>query len=118
MTERELPDFNDPIVQQAARDMVFDALAAADLVAPPERKAYEAHRSEFVDKMDEERGTAAVRYEEFRTAFEAGAGCEELMGLTSGMHPKDPLRDAAIEDLRSVGCYSRKSVRRPPDAQG
>ena len=84
---------------------------AAGRIGPAEAKAYEARRSEWVARLDEIRGTADVTYEQFRAAFDRGADCASLFDLHNRMHPKDPLKVAANEDLRSVGCSYRRAKR-------
>lgn len=104
-------DFDAVIRGLAMADLRFEAEVTAGLHAPAEVKAYEARRAETIARLDELRGTSDVTYAEFRAAFEAAAGCRLLIELKNGMHPKDPLKIAANEDLRSVQCHSRTSTR-------
>lgn len=55
--------------------------------------------------------SSVVTYDEFRAAFNRGASCPELFGLRNRMHPKDPLKPQANEDLRSIGCNTSQSSR-------
>ncbi len=104
-------DFAAEIRRLAAQDLVFQARVAAGEIGVPEQKAGEAWKAERVARLDAARGIADVSYSQFREAFEAGAECYLLTDLKDRMHPQDPLREAAVEDLRGVGCYSRMSRR-------
>ena len=106
------------ILAIALADWTFERALAAGEVLPAEAQAYRAARAERIAQLDSQRGTADVTYEQFVIALQNGASCEVLTELKNRMDPKDPLRDAAISDLRSVGCYSTASIRRAPDAQG
>lgn len=88
--------------------------AAFDLTEHPvaEQKAHDASMAEQLDRHNELRGTAPATYAQFRDAFDAGGGCSVLVVLRDGMLPADPLRAAANEDLRSVGCFIASSTRR------
>jgi hypothetical protein len=110
----EPPDFDAIIQQIAETDLAVQAAVDAGLVPVPEAKAYEARRAELIAALDEARGTADVTYAQFRDAFDRGAGCQALFELRNRMHPKDPLKDAATEDLRSVECLSPRSDRKAP----
>jgi hypothetical protein len=104
-------DFDDEIMQIAIEDLTFRRRVDAGLMPPAEVKAYEAQLAERVERLDRKRGTEDVKYEQFRAAFEAGAGCGVLFKLRNAMHPKDPLKEAANEDLVNVECYSPRSTR-------
>ena len=93
-------------------DLIYDAMRDAGSVPEAEYKAYQAKRAELIQALDEEQGTTDVTYAEFRMAFDDGAACDVLVALKNGMDPKDPLRNDAVKDLRSVGCFSRSSERR------
>jgi hypothetical protein len=106
------PDFDAIIQRIAVADLEFQAAVDAERVSAPAIKAYEARRAELIAALDEARGTADVTYAQFRDAFDQGASCHGLFELRNRMHPKDPLKVAATEDLRSVECLSPRSTRR------
>ena len=92
-----------------------DAATDAGATSLAEHKAYQARRAELIDEIDAARGTQAVPYRAFRQAFEAGADCFALFELRNRMNPKDPLKEAANEDMRSVACYASGSRRQPAE---
>lgn len=51
-------------------------------------------------------------YQRFRVALDRGADCETLFAIRNALDPKDPIKLVINDDLRSVGCFSRKSTRR------
>ena len=51
-------------------------------------------------------------YADFQNALIGGADCAKLIDIRNDMEPKDPARNSANENLRTVGCFSRTSVRR------
>ena len=105
------------VIRIALLDREFETAYQAGLIPAAEAKAYVAHRTEWIEELDRARGVAAVTYGQFVEAFTKGASCQVLMELKSRMDPKDPLRDAAIADLRSIACYSAASLRRAADDQ-
>jgi hypothetical protein len=106
------PDIEAIIYLLAVEDLAFAAKVDAGLVDPAEVKAHQARMAEAVALLDEKQGTGDVTYERFRSAFDQGADCEALFVLRNAMHPKDPLKVDANDDLRSVGCHSPGSTRR------
>jgi hypothetical protein len=103
----------DRIIRRIAKmDLAYDAMRETGTVSEADYKAFQASRDELIHALDEEMGTADITYGQFREAFDAGAECDVLVELKNGMHPKDPLRNDAVKDLRSVGCFSRTSERR------
>lgn len=104
-------EFESIIRQIAAMDLGYEAMKAGG-IPKADFKAYQAERAELIEALDEARGTRDATYKEFRDAFDCGAECDVLVGLKNGMHPKDPLRNDAIQDLRSVECYLATSKRR------
>lgn len=106
-------DFDTEIQAVAAEAYAYQEAYELGLVPEAKFKAYQARHAERLAELDQARGIPAdVTYAEFRSAFEAGAHCGRLFELKNAMHPKDPLKEAAIEDLRSVGCYSPRHERR------
>lgn len=115
------PKVHDPFERDLVR-LAADA-ATFDLTEHPvaEQKAHEASLAEQLDQHDDLRGTAPATYAQFRDAFDSGGDCSELVALRDAMLPADPLRVAANEDLRSVGCFIATSTRRgawAPDVAG
>lgn len=106
---------DDEIRRMAVEDFAVEAAADAGLLGQAEVKALRARHAERVADLDTEQGTAAITYQRFHEAHDQGADCRELVELRNGMHPKDPLRNAAVQDLRAVGCYSTSSTRRTVD---
>jgi hypothetical protein len=106
----KVPDA-DAIIRQIARaDLAYQAAVDAGLVPTPEARAYGARRAGLIAALDEARGAADLTFAQFRDAFDRGVSCQALFNLRNRMHPKDPLKVAAAEDLRSVGCLSPRST--------
>lgn len=109
-------DYLDELISGVAADDVAAQFAVeAGALTAPEAEAYRAARDELLGKMEDAQGTVDVTYVQFQQALDAGADCSTLFELRNRMDPKDPLREKANLDLRSVGCYTRSS-RRGPDA--
>jgi hypothetical protein len=103
----------DPIIRKIAEmDFAYEAMREVGGVSEADFKAHKARLAELIQAIDEERGTTDVTYEQFRDAFDAGVDCPGLIELKNRMHPHDPLRNDAVKDLRSVGCFSSTSERR------
>jgi len=109
-------DYLDELISGVAADDVAAQFAVeAGALTAPEAEAYRTARDELLGKMEDAQGTVDVTYVQFQQALDAGADCSTLFELRNRMDPKDPLREKANLDLRSVGCYTRSS-RRGPDA--
>lgn len=105
-------EFDRIIRKIAEMDLVNEAMREAGTVSEADYKAYQANRGELIEALDEARGVTDVSYQMFRDALDNDAACDVLVELKNGMHPHDPLRNDAVKDLRSVGCYSKSSKRR------
>ena len=95
--------------------LAFELRQIAGLTDAAEDKAFAAKQAQAISEFDERHGLSDVSYEDFRAAFDAGMGCEELFVLRNAMHPKDPLKIAANDDLRSVECFHINGTRRRPE---
>ncbi|HMM96720.1 hypothetical protein [Phycicoccus sp.] len=105
-------DFESLIRDLAATDLLHRAAVARGEVSVVEAKVYEARMVEVLQHLDRLQGVGPdATYSQFRRAFEQGLGCRALFEIRNRMSPKDPLREAANEDLRSAGCYSPTSRR-------
>ncbi len=59
------------------------------------------------------RAPAAASYATFKARLAEGADCAELFEIRNSLEPSSGDIPRINEDLRSVGCYSSTSTRRP-----
>ena len=55
-------------------------------------------------------GFGVENYEEFRSAVDSGASCEQLFDIRDNL-PREVDRSEVDKDLREIGCVSRQSTR-------